>query len=87
MKILLVSQSELHQIPTEKVMENLSSQGYTCASKTVHQLQNADYDNYDTLIGMEQTDLRDMYYICGGDFSEKIFLLTEFIDRQGIRDE
>jgi len=28
-----------------------------------------------------------MYYICGGDFSEKIFLLTEFIDRQGIRDE
>ena len=36
------------------------------------------------LIDMEQSDLRDMYHICGGDFSEKMCLLTEFIDCQGI---
>lgn len=81
-KIVFVSQTESHPNPAEKTMEALSKQGYACAMKTVHQLKNADYDNFDLLIGITQADLRDMYHICGGDFAGKIFLLTEFIDRQ-----
>lgn len=66
------------------IMKTLSAQGYECSTKEVSQIQNSDYDCYDLLIGMEQSDLRDMYHICGGDFSEKMCLLAEFIDRQGI---
>lgn len=79
-KVLIVSQSELPSAPTNELIASLSAMGCTCAVKTVHQLENADYDKYDILFGMEQADLRDIYHICGGDFEGKIFLLTEFID-------
>lgn len=64
------------------MMNTLSSQECNCFIKMTSQLKNADYDEYDLLIAIEQTDLRDMYHICGGDFAEKMFLLSEFIDRQ-----
>lgn len=35
--------------------------------KNCSAVKNADYDNFDILVGMEQSDLRDMYCICGGD--------------------
>ena len=35
-------------------------------------MTNRDYDEYDLLIGMDQANLRDMYRICGGDFSGKL---------------
>lgn len=66
------------------MLKALSVRGYECSMKTVSQSENADYDGYDLLIGMEQADLRDMYHICGGDFAKKMCLLIEFIDRQGI---
>lgn len=76
-KIVFISQTESHPSPAEKTIEELSKQGCACTTKTVHQLKNADYDNYDLLIGVTQADLRDMYHICGGDFAGKMFLLTE----------
>lgn len=82
-KIVFVSQTASKD-PMANIMKTLSAHGYECSAKEVSQLQNADYDCYDLLIGMEQSDLRDMYHICGGDFSEKMCLLTEFIARQGI---
>ena len=80
-KILFNSQTELNPNLAEKTMDAMSEQGYVCTVKTVHQLKNSDYDNYDILVGMEQADLRDMYHICGGDFAGKLYLLTAFIDR------
>ena len=82
-RILFVSQTESKQNLVAPIVEALVVQGYTCIGKVVSQLKNADYDHYDYLIGVEPVDLRDIYHICGGDFSEKIFLLEEFIDRQG----
>ena len=82
-KILFVNQTESKQNLAVAIVEVLTAQGHTCVMKTVSQLKNADYDHYDYLIGVEPVDLRDIYHICGGDFSEKIFLLEEFIDRQG----
>ena len=82
-KIVFVGRT-VSQMPMADMIKTLSAQGYECSVKEVLQLQNSDYDCYDLLIGIEQSDLRDMYRICGGDFSEKMCLLAEFIDRQGI---
>ena len=46
--------------------------------ETLPLLQNRDYDRHDLLIGMDQRDLREMYHICGGDFSDKMSLLLDF---------
>ena len=83
-KIVFISQTELYPNLVEKAIDAMSKQGYVCTAKTVHQLKNSDYDNYDVLVGVEQADLRDIYRICGGDFAGKMFLLKEFIDRQGL---
>lgn len=82
-KMVFVGQTA-SKMPMADMIKTLSAQWYEFFVKEVSQLQNADYDCYDLLIGIEQADLRDMYRICGGDFSEKMCLLTEFIDRQGI---
>lgn len=82
-KIVFVGQTASKE-QLANIIKTFSAQGYECSLKEVSQLRNSDYDCYDLLIGMEQSDLRDMYHICGGDFSEKMCLLTEFIDRQGI---
>ena len=47
------------------------------------QLTNQDYDKYDLLIGMDSANLRNMYRICGGDFSGKLHLLMDYTDRPG----
>ena len=44
------------------------------------QLTNQDYDAYDLLIGMDSANLRDMYRICGGDYSGKMSLLMDHTD-------
>ena len=38
---------------------------------------------HDLLIGMDRANLRDMYRICGGDFSGKLHLLMDYTDRPG----
>ena len=61
----------------------LAEHGIDCTGKTARQLQNSDYEKYDLLIGMDQANLRNMYRICGGDFSDRIHLLMEYTDRPG----
>ncbi len=51
--------------------------------KKARQLTNADYDQYDLLIGMDRANLRNMYRICGGDYDGKLHLLMEYTDRPG----
>ena len=50
----------------------LAEHGISCEDHAARQLTNRDYDEYDLLIGMDQANLRDMYRICGGDYSEKM---------------
>ena len=61
----------------------LAEHGISCSGHTARQLTNSDYEEYDLLIGMDKTNLRDMYRICGGDFADKMHLLMDFTDRPG----
>jgi len=61
----------------------LAEHGIDCSGKTARQLQNSDYDWFDFLIGMDQTSMRNMYRICGGDYDGKMRLLMDFTDRLG----
>lgn len=61
----------------------LAEHGISCAGKTARQLTQADYDEYDLLIGMDQANLRNIRRICGGDPEGKIHLLLEYADRPG----
>ena len=56
----------------------LAEHGISCEGHAAHQLQNADYEKYDLLIGMDRANFRNMHRICGGDFSGKIHLLMEY---------
>lgn len=61
----------------------LAEHGIGCAGKTARQLTRADYEQYDLLIGMDDTNLRNMRRICGGDPDGKIHLLTEYTGHPG----
>ena len=61
----------------------LAEHGIDCTGKTARQLQNSDYDQYDLLIGMDRTNLRNMHRICGVDFAGKLHLLMDYTDRPG----
>ena len=59
----------------------LAKHGVGCAGKTAVQLQKADYDKYDYLIGMDAANIRNMNRIFGGDKDGKICKLLAFADR------
>ncbi len=61
----------------------LNAHGIDCSGKTARQMTKADYENYDLLIGMDRSNLRNMQRICGGDSEGKIHLLLDFTDRGG----
>ncbi len=56
----------------------LAEHGIDCAGKRARQLTNADYDQFDLLIGMDRANLRNMHRICGGDFAGKLRLLMDY---------
>ena len=58
----------------------LAEHGISCDGHAARQLTNQDYDKYDLLIGMDSANLRDMYRICGGDYSGKVSLLMDHTD-------
>ena len=57
-----------------------SREGISCDGRAARQLTNADYENYDLLIGMDSANLRNMHCICGGDFAGKLRLLMDYTD-------
>ena len=61
----------------------LADHGISCAGKTARQLRRTDYRAYDLLIGMDQANLRNMRYLCGGDPEGKIRLLLDYTRRPG----
>lgn len=63
--------------------KKLAEHGIGCAGKTARQLQKADYEKYDWLIGMDQANIRNMQRICGGDAKGKISLLLDYTSRPG----
>lgn len=61
----------------------LAEHGISCEGKTARQMQRADYDRFDLLIGMDEWNIRNMNAICGGDPEEKIHKLLDYTDRKG----
>ena len=61
----------------------LAKHGISCEGKRAVQLQKADYDKYDYLIGMEERNRRNMLRILGGDLEGKVSLLLDYAERHG----
>lgn len=56
----------------------LAEHGIGCAGHAARQMQRADYDHYDLLIGMDNANVRNMRRICGGDPEGKIRMLMDY---------
>lgn len=61
----------------------LAEHGLSCKGKTARQMNAADYERYDLLVGMDASNLRNMQRICGGDPQRKISLLLDYTARPG----
>lgn len=79
LQINMAAVGETLGVPLDtSIQKLLEEEGIECPLETLLLLQNRDYDRHDLLIGMDQRDLREMYHICGGDFSDKMSLLLDF---------
>ena len=56
----------------------LEAHGIDCTGKQARQLEMADYERFDLLIGMDERNLEDMRAICGGDPEGKILPLLHW---------
>ena len=61
----------------------LAKHGISCERKRAVQLQKADYDKYDYLIGMEERNRRNMLRILGSDQEGKVSLLLDYAESHG----
>ena len=61
----------------------LAEHGLGCAGKTARRMTAKDYRDYDLLIGMDESNLRWMRRICGGDPEGKLSLLMDYTARPG----
>jgi len=53
----------------------LSEHGISCAGKTARLLTRGDYAEYDYIIGMDESNMRDMHRLFGGDPQNKLWKL------------
>lgn len=63
--------------------KKLNEHGISCAGKTARQITKKDYEHYDYIIGMDDTNMRDMRRAFGGDPEGKLHMLMDFTDRKG----
>ena len=61
----------------------LADHGISTGNKTARQMNPADYSYYDLLICMDNSNLRRMKQICGGDPDDKMYRLMDFTDTPG----
>lgn len=61
----------------------LAEHGISCKGKTARQMKRSDYDRFDLLIGMDEWNIDNMNFICGGDPEGKIHKLLDFTNRKG----
>ena len=61
--------------------KKLAQEGIYCGNHRARQMKKSDYDDYDYLIGMENSNMRNMMRICGGDSEHKMYRLLDFSNR------
>ena len=60
---------------TKKILNSL---GIDCSAKRARKITQADYDDYDYIIGMDEANRRDLIAFFGGDPKKKISLLLDY---------
>ena len=63
--------------PAKKI---LAEHGIGCEGHTSRQITKSDYDYYDMIIAMDESNLKDLNYLLGPDKENKISLLMEHIE-------
>ena len=82
-----VSREEIGNPVYPPVRRLLETRGISCTGKTARQLQRNDYARYDYIIGMDESNRRDMLRLFGGDPQGKVSLLLDFTDHpRGVAD-
>ncbi|MBR7131193.1 MAG: low molecular weight phosphotyrosine protein phosphatase [Lentisphaeria bacterium] len=78
-----VSREELGNPVYPPAREILRREGIDCSGKYARQMTAKDYEYYDYLICMDNSNLRNMLRITGGDPGKKMFKLMDFTDTPG----
>ena len=78
-----VSAEELGNPIYPPARQELAAHGISCAGKTARQMTQADYNRFDWLVCMDQSNLRRMERICGGDPDGKMSRLLDYTTRPG----
>ena len=60
------------------VKKLLTEHGIDCSAKRAYKMQKSDYEKYDMLVCMDESNLKNMKRICGEDTEGKMHLLMEF---------
>ena len=76
-----VSAEELGNPVYPPARRELAAHGIFCDGKTARQMTRADYDRFDLLVCMDQSNLRRMERICGGNPNDKMSLLLTHAGR------
>ncbi len=75
------SREELGNPVYPPVRDLLAAKGISCEGKTAELLEPRDYDLYDYIIGMEETNVRNILRIFPGDHEGKVHRLLDFSDQ------
>ncbi|MBR0063739.1 MAG: low molecular weight phosphotyrosine protein phosphatase [Oscillospiraceae bacterium] len=77
------SSEELGNPVYPPAQRKLNEHGISASGKTARQITKSDYDRFDYIIGMEESNRRSMLRIFGGDPDDKISLLLDWTVRPG----
>ena len=78
-----VSAEELGNPVYPPARRELATHGISCTGKTARQMTCSDYDRFDLLVCMDDSNLRRMERICGGDPQHKMSRLLDHTARPG----
>ena len=77
------SREELGNPVYPPARQKLAEHGISCSGHHARQMTKTDYDRYDTIIGMDHANIRNILRITGGDPEHKVSLLLDHTDRPG----
>ena len=77
------SREELGNPVYPPARRKLVEHGISCSGHHARQMTKTDYDRYDTIIGMDHANIRNILRITGGDPEHKVSLLLDHTDRPG----
>jgi len=77
------SREELGNPVYPPARRKLAEHGIGCAGHAARQMNRADYERWDYLVCMDNSNLRRMQRICGGDPEGKMSRLMDFTSRPG----